>query len=422
MIARYSTLIGLLVLLLPLDASAAGKCDAGGIYGPAAAAAREAVRARCDCAGAASHPAYEQCAWRVIQDVVAAGELPAMCRGRVRQFATRSTCGRDDVVPCCIKHGNGPWRPAIARRSEGCVPPRNGAACNALFAQLEYACLPDSACRYNVCGDGILDPKDGEGCEPPGVGLCDAYCQVIVCGNGKIDPGEQCEPPRTASCDPNCQTKHCGDGIVDPVNEECEPPNTPTCDAQCYILRACGNGVVDAYAGEECEPPGTATCDATCHFKGTCGNGVIEPGEECDGQAGCTADCKLLRSVCCDVSGGCLGGAVSDDFSAYFNFFKPCYLLVGGQGSYGVCEGTEACPPPFPPDIGCRVGSCGDAPIEPLPLCCQQAAGGCRAIVASTAGAVGGFGCGTFPPPEQGDIDRLMLGTCGADGRCVPAS
>jgi hypothetical protein len=148
---------------------------------------------------------------------------------------------------------------------------------------------------------------------------------------------------------------------------------------------------------------------------------VIEPGEECDGQAGCTADCKLLRSVCCDVGGGCLGGAVSDDFGAYFNFFKPCYL-VGGQGSYGVCEGTEPCPPPFPPEFGCRVGSCADAPIEPLPLCCQRAAGGCRAIVATSAGEVGGFGCGTFPPPEQGDVDRLMIGTCGADGRCVPAS
>lgn len=33
-----------------------------------------------------------------------------------------------------------------------------------------------------------------------------------------------------------------------------------------------------------------------------------------------------------------------------------------------------------------------------------------------------GFGCSAFPPPSDGDALHLMLGTCGANGRCVPAS
>jgi hypothetical protein len=245
---------------------------------------------------------------------------------------------------------------------------------------------------------------------------------VIVCGNGTIDPGEECEPPRTPTCDFACRSKNCGNGIVEPGTEECEPPNTPTCDEQCYTIHECGNGVVDFVYGEQCEPPGTATCDAACQFIHTCGNGVIEPGEECDGQAGCTAGCALARAVCCDMGGSCLGGSADSDFSAYFNFFKQCYLLVGGTGSYGTCEGTEPCPPPAPPGIGCFVGACGDRPIDPTPLCCQDVDGTCRDTIATTAGAIGGFGCSDFPPPAQGDVKRLMLGSCAANGRCMPAS
>jgi hypothetical protein len=384
-----------IMLLAPATASAAGKCDDGGEHGAAVAAAREAVRRICDCEGAESRAAYLACAWDVIQQQASIGALPKMCRGRVRQFAGRSTCGRDELVACCVKHETGPWRPVLRKRAVGCAPPRTGGIadwCEAHFAHLDYACLPESACRVNVCGDGILDRSNGEACEPPGVGLCDPFCQEVVCGNGVLDPFE-----------------------------ECEPPNTPTCNEECYFTHDCGNGVVDAGWGEECEPPGTATCDPACHFIHTCGNGVVEPGEECDGQSLCGSECRLARTACCDFGGACLGATVYDDFSAYFNLFKPCYQVLGGAGSYGTCEGSP-CPPPAPPDIGCHVGSCTDRPIDPLPLCCQQAAGGCRDMVATTAGAIGGFGCSSFPPPDRGDVDRLMIGTCGGDGRCVPAS
>ena len=417
---RSVVLLGLLTFGLPVAAHAAGKCDDGGEHEAAVLAAREAIRAGCDCAGATSHAAYVRCAQDVIAQLADDGTLPRMCRGRLRQYASRSTCGREHLDVCCESrdafHVRAALRPDGACRIRG-----NGSFCVSSFPHADEACVQTgTVCRPSVCGDGITDRRNGEGCEPPGVGLCDAFCQVIVCGNGQLDPGEQCEPPNTPTCDHACQPRSCGDGVVNPANEQCEPPGTATCDANCLYIHACGNGVVDLYPGEECEPPGTATCDASCRFIHTCGNGVIEPGEECDGQPACGAGCTLAREACCDFGGACFSQQVSTGFDAYWNVFKLCALLLGGSGSYGSCEG-DPCPPPAPPELGCRVASCEDRPIDPLPLCCNAPDGTCSDIVATTGAAIAGF-CSYFLPPDQGDVPHLMLGTCGDDGRCVPAS
>jgi hypothetical protein len=364
--------------------------------------------------------AYVQCAWGVIQELAASGALPKMCRGRVRQFAVRSTCGRDGFMVCCEGRSATQVRGVLRREAEGCRLPPNGVSCTGRFEHVEYACGKGTLCRTSHCGDGILDRPNGEGCEPPGVGLCDPWCQVIVCGNGAIDPGEECEPPNTPTCDYRCRPRSCGDGVVNPDNEECEPPGTASCDANCQYVPGCGNGVVDAYPNEECEPPGTATCDANCQFIHTCGNGVIEPGEECDGQTACGAGCRLAREACCDFGDACFSQPVANGFDAYWNVFKPCIQVLGGTGSSGSCEGAP-CPPPAPPELGCRIGSCVDRPIDPLPLCCNAPDGTCADLVATSGSAILGF-CSYFLPPEQGDVPHLMLGTCGNDGRCVPLS
>jgi hypothetical protein len=230
------------------------------------------------------------------------------------------------------------------------------------------------------------------GCVGPGRSVCDA-CNTQACFVG------------------------CGDGIVE-TGEECEPPGTPSCDAQCRPIHACGNGVVDLRDGEECEPPGTATCDAQCHFIHNCGNGVIEPGEECDGQPGCSATCQLERSVCCAVGDACIDAIALDGFSEY-DLGKSCFL-GGGTGAFGVCTGSDPCPPPAPPT--CRIGSCGDEPISPLTLCCQHPNGTCTGGTVTTAAAVGAFGCtpAPFDFPPQGDIDHLLVGTCEPSGHCTP--
>jgi hypothetical protein len=411
--------LALLVLSLPALASAAGKCDDDGLHGAAVVAARAVIREHCDCSDATPRAAYLQCAWDVIQQLARDGAVPVMCRGRLRQYASRSTCGRGrDLMLCCESRDADHVFPALRPRKKGCRD-RGGAWCIAGFPHLHDGCVTGTICRASRCGDGIVDRRNGEQCEPPGAGLCDASCRVIVCGNGVLDPGEECEPPGTPTCSPFCRAKNCGDGVVDPATESCEPPNTPSCDAQCYRIFACGDGVVDASHGEECEPPGQATCDASCQFVHICGNGVIERGEECDGQAGCSERCRLLRGGCCAFGGGCSGGGADDDFEFYWNVAKPCALL-GGAMSAGACEPADPCPGPGPLG-GCLVGQCVDRPIDPLPLCCQEPNGTCRDTIATMTSSLAEFGCSTFPPPDQGDVPRLMLGTCGASGLCVPA-
>ena len=416
---RSVLLLGLLTVFLPAAAGAAGKCDPDGVHGSAVLAAREALRESCDCAAAASHAAYVDCARARIRELAATGALPRMCRARMMQYAVRSTCGHQQLKVCCESNDAFHVFPVI--RKEGACRIRRGATCVSEFPHLEEACTnAGTICRDSWCGDGITDRPNGEQCEPPGVGLCDPSCRTIVCGNGTLDPGEECEPPGTATCSSYCTARNCGDGILDPRSEFCEPPNTPTCDALCNRIYACGNGLVEISNGEECEPPGTATCDASCRFIHTCGNGVIEPGEECDGQASCSERCRLFRSACCEYGIGCFGGGGDDDFSAYWNVFKDCYIL-GGTSSFGTCEGTEPCPAPYPPGL-CVVGSCEDGPIDPMPLCCDEIDGTCRDTVATKASDLGSFGCSSFPPPSDGDVPHLILGTCGPAGRCVPAS
>ncbi len=141
-----------------------------------------------------------------------------------------------------------------------------------------------------VCGDVRLE--SGEQCDPPNGVTCDQNCQRIpTCGDGKVDPGEDCDPPAPYTCSATCRLiAPCGNGRLDP-GEECDPPTqtgNPQCDQTCHIV-LCGNGRIDP--GEECDPPrsgpGLATpwCDSTCHIP-LCGNGVIDPGETCDPPVG----------------------------------------------------------------------------------------------------------------------------------------
>ena len=416
--ARRVLLLVPVLVLLPWSVLAAGRCGDDGEHAAAVLAAREAIRASCDCENASSRTGYVRCAWDVIRQLADDGALPRMCRGRLRQYASRSTCGRPHLGVCCESRDAFHVRPAIRREGE-CRASGGGAFCVSTFRHADEACVQTGTiCRQSRCGDGITDRRNGEACEPPGVGSCDPFCQILICGNGALDPGEQCEPPNTPTCDHVCQTRTCGDGVVNPANEQCEPPGTPSCNESCLFIHACGNGVVDLYDSEECEPPGTATCDASCRFIHTCGNGVIEPGEECDGQPACGPGCLLARQACCDLGDWCFGGTVYNEFDAYWNVFKPCIQILGGSGVYGSCEG-EPCPPSVPPELGCRVGSCTDHAIDPLPLCCNEPDGTCSDMIATSGGAIATF-CSYFVPPDQGDVPHLTLGACGADGRCVP--
>jgi hypothetical protein len=157
-----------------------------------------------------------------------------------------------------------------------------------------------------VCGDARIEP--GEECDPPNGLTCDDSCRLIPpCGNGRIDPGEECDfaIPSSLICDSTCHFATCGNGHLDP-GEECDPPHagpgvaTPWCDNTCHIPR-CGNGVVDP--GETCDPPvsgwspghgTTFYCGPACTLIDAC----TECPQTCD-SANCTPACQLLRLNYC---------------------------------------------------------------------------------------------------------------------------
>ncbi len=158
----------------------------------------------------------------------------------------------------------------------------------------------DYAENLKVCGDG-LEEKDSP------VWRCTSKCRIEagdacqrVCGNGKLDAGEECDGSLF-----DTGLKSCGTDKVE-VNA-----NGWICTSACKIdssdacsLESCGDGDLDD--GEACDgdaydeasrkcPDGQEekaqadwACSDTCHVvtanacQEICGNGKLDDGEECD--------------------------------------------------------------------------------------------------------------------------------------------
>jgi hypothetical protein len=95
---------------------------------PAVPAARAAVERQCPCASAATRGQYVRCASNVADAEVTAGRLPANCRRKVVDCASRSTCGRPGAVTCCRVDARGTKSCSVKRRADRCRPPRGGSA------------------------------------------------------------------------------------------------------------------------------------------------------------------------------------------------------------------------------------------------------------------------------------------------------
>jgi parallel beta-helix repeat protein len=103
------------------------------------------------------------------------------------------------------------------------------------------------------CGDGIIQWKEGETCDPPDSicgargnsnWMCNDQCQCIFippreCGNGIVEPGENCEFNEDCDFPEICRDCHCVPN-PDPV---------------------CGDGVISWHHGETCDPP-SSICGA----------------------------------------------------------------------------------------------------------------------------------------------------------------
>ncbi len=186
-------------------------------------------------------------------------------------------------------------------------------------AGIEAVCIQDS----NLCGDGKTDP--GEVCDDGNTqdgDTCSKDCKSdLSCGNKIVDIGakvpEQCDDgPNNgqigSSCSATCQLVKCGNGVVE-QGEQCDDSNVMSgdgCSSTCQN-EFCGNGHIDKEAGEVCDDGdknGTPNdpCSANCRSNLSCNNGIVDPGEECDhGKLGdgnptgndnandCRADCQF---------------------------------------------------------------------------------------------------------------------------------
>jgi hypothetical protein len=127
------------------------KCDPTGADAADVAAARAAVAANCDCAGAANHGAFVSCAAEQ-----AKGLANKSCRGVVVSCAAKSTCGKPGFVTCCRTKSTGATKCSTKSSASKCVPPSGGSACVGNFSSCCDACTA-SGCVPSPSGAFLDD-------------------------------------------------------------------------------------------------------------------------------------------------------------------------------------------------------------------------------------------------------------------------
>ena len=164
-----------------------------------------------------------------------------------------------------------------------------------------------------------------------------------VCGNNKVEEGEECDlgvagnsDTKPDTCRNDCKNPFCQDGVKD-TGEGCDDGNTVDldgCTSAC-VDEFCGDDIINDGDVEECDDGNSNSddepdaCRENCK-NAACGDNVIDPGldEECDddnatSEDGCSAACKL--EFCGDgVTQGGLGEQCDDGFGNNANEPDKC--------------------------------------------------------------------------------------------------
>lgn len=158
----------------------------------------------------------------------------------------------------------------------------------------------DEHCLLEECGNSLV--QAGEQCDDGNrVSLdgCDADCHAEYdCGNGELEPAfEQCDPPREGAvctqaesestpdvcgCDSECQLVVCGDGVKQP-GEDCDPPNGFSCGDDCRFLTAspchtciANNPDIGIFQAELCDTNAACAALENCVIATGCFNPVAQ--------------------------------------------------------------------------------------------------------------------------------------------------
>ncbi|XP_057715835.1 disintegrin and metalloproteinase domain-containing protein 17a isoform X1 [Corythoichthys intestinalis] len=165
-----------------------------------------------------------------------------------------------------------------------------------------------------VCGNSRVEK--GEDCDPGMLHLSNDLCCTSDC---KFKPGSQCSD-RNSPCCRNCKFERAG--------KTCQEPITATCKG---IASCTGNS-------SECPPPANAADNTVCVDNGRCHNGECNPFcEAVQNLQSCA--CNSIEDsckVCCrGPNGSCSPFKLSNGNFLFLRKGKPCTV--------GFCDGNGKC-------------------------------------------------------------------------------
>uniref|UniRef100_A0A8C4L5F2 ADAM metallopeptidase domain 17 n=1 Tax=Equus asinus asinus TaxID=83772 RepID=A0A8C4L5F2_EQUAS len=166
-----------------------------------------------------------------------------------------------------------------------------------------------------VCGNSRVD--EGEECDPGIMYLNNDTCCNSDC---TLKPGVQCSD-RNSPCCKNCQ--------FETAQKKCQEAINATCKGVSYCT---GNS-------SECPPPGNAADDTVCLDLGKCKDGKCVPFCEREQQlesCACNETDNSCKVCCRDPSGRCVPYVDAEQKNLFLRKGKPC--TVGFCDMNGKCE------------------------------------------------------------------------------------
>lgn len=268
-----------------------------------------------------------------------------------------SVCGDgvvadDEVCDTAIADGEPGACPEDCPSLGECLPRRlRGSGCYAWCEVVIPDCMSGDGCCpaecshshdadcSGSCGDGVLQPDEGESCE---VASADAgAADFDLCPTECPDDGDACTVEMLTGSPDNCNSE-CAAAVIESLDD-----------------------------GDGCCPTGAnSTLDDDCPVR--CGNQVVEAGEDCDGGPNCDEQCKSTlppeeqrcRAVFTGLSDSCRGcmcgsctAIVNDCFDSGDAQRDADCAEVVHCGFAASCRGSQCyCGLDVGPDDTCVVG------------------------------------------------------------------